>query len=391
MLAIKDYKMAFIKLISIFLFIYFSSYCCNAADSSGACFERIGNAELPFEIYHERIYGCSKFIQPFESKFGLSGSGTPFIKCADETTVSPLCNGTFIAVWKFSHHSHPISLTGRIIDNKFNVKREDILISDNSKLEEWEHSVSTLFDGGFVVTWKTWRTNSRKEIKLRGRIFDISGNPLGPSFDVSYSNGNNNGGFVYGLPDGKFVVVWHNSRAGALLRIFDKNGKPQTKEILIASDLVDKFNKDFRCMLKPRAYITKDGGINVFMTCQSQRYVERIFFKLARSFNETGNPTSSILEGEDIRSLEGYRELLERYVKERASYYELRLREFNEEFKERRYCHGDLPGPHGALELKTFTNDQRMKNFFADFCAEYKNKCVIQEFEKKYLEQCLQE
>ena len=141
----------------------FISINCYGADSPLACFDRFANFDLPFEIYAEDTWpSCKKFIQPLESNFGLSTNGVPFIECADEVTVAPLCNGNFITVWKFSHHRFPIPLTGRIFDSNFKTLYADFPISENNELEEWEHSVGTLYDGGFVVTWKTWKSSSRK-------------------------------------------------------------------------------------------------------------------------------------------------------------------------------------------------------------------------------------
>lgn len=167
--------------------------------------------------------------------------------------------------------------------------------------------------------------------------------------------------------------------------IFDKHGKPKTKEIIIASDPEDK-----SCLLKPRAYITKDGIINVFMTCQSSRYVREYFFHSARSFTEKGKPLTDILIGPEIQSLEGYKKLLEQYVREEASLHELRLRNFKKKSKERD-CLNKLIFPSIALEMKTFTSDQRMKNFFAAYCMDYKKYCNEQKFVAQILEQCLQE
>jgi hypothetical protein len=362
---------------------------CYSASLPSKCFDHFAHGDLPFEIYAEGYENCKKDIQPFQNEYGLSTNSIPFIDCADEVTVAPLCNGNFIAVWKFSHHRFPVPLTGRIFDSNFKTLYADFPISEKSETEDWEHSVSTLYDDGFVVTWKTRKTTARKEIKLRGRIFDNVGNPRGKSFDI-YSTGRNNGCFVYGLPKGGFVVVWNNSKdknsaGSALLRIFDVNGKPRTKEIIVASESDDK-----DCLLKPRGYITKNGNINVFMTCQSQAFDKEYFFHSARGFTEAGKPLTSVLMGDGIQSLEGYSNLREQHIKQKAIIYDVRLRHFKKRFKERQYCHGALLSPHLAYDMKTFTNDQRMKDFFTNYCADYTKYCIVQKFEEKVLDQCLQ-
>jgi hypothetical protein len=266
---------------------------CYSADLSSKCFDRFVNFDLPFEIYGEDSWYI-KAIQPLKEGYESSTDGVLFIEKADQVSVAPLCNGNFVAVWTFSHAKFPVPLTGRIFNSQFKTVCADFFISGKSETEDWEHSVSALYDDGFVVTWKTWKTRARKEIKLRARIFDNAGKPRGEPFDI-YSVGVNNGCLVYGLPKGGFVVVWHNfdnfgEHIGkALLRVFDKKGIPKTEGVPIALD-----NKE--CTLKPKGYISKAGNINIFMTCQTHHS--------ARSFNEEGKALTGVLVGEHIKSID---------------------------------------------------------------------------------------
>lgn len=292
----------------------FFSVNCFGADSPSRCFDRFVNYYLPFEIFALDDWSV-KYIKPLEEGYGSPTYGSPFIEYADQVFVSPLCNDNFVVVWSFSHHKFPMPLTGRIFNSEFRTVFNDFPITEKSETENWEHSVSTLYDNGFVVSWKTWKTRARKEIKLRGRIFDNAGKPKGNSFDI-YTRGTNNGGYVYGLPGGVFVVVWSNNsgdlyKGAALLRIFDKRGVPRTKGIIVEPDPEDK-----SCLLKPRAYITKEGNINIFMVCQSTRFDQNYFFHSARSFNEVGKPLTGVLSGEDIISIEGFEYLKEEYLDE---------------------------------------------------------------------------
>lgn len=308
------------KIVAHITFCCFLLLACSClwADSSPKCFDHFVGNSLPFEIYNKDDWS-TKYIESLEEG-RESPDDEPFIKPADQVSVAPLCNGNFIATWTYQHHRFPVPLTGRIFDSKFSAVHNDFPISEKHGLEEWEHSVSTLYDDGFVVTWKTWKTLARKEIQLRGRIFDNSGKPKGRSFDI-YRQGTNNGGYVYGLPNGGFVVVWSNSKSGlisdlyngaALLRVFDKKGIPRSKEIIVESHPQDE-----SCLLKPRGYITRNGDINVFMICQSAGFDQSHFFHSARSFNDVGKPLTGVLRGKDMLQLQGFSYLKEQYLYER--------------------------------------------------------------------------
>jgi uncharacterized protein YecT (DUF1311 family) len=347
------------------------------------CFNHLLNVELPFKIYWKEFGQSSHFIQARDEMYGFSTKAVPFIERAEKPSVAPLCNGNYITIWAYSHERFPVPLTGRIFDVNFKSLSEDFPISENNNLEKWEYSVSPLYNYGFVVTWKTWKTATGKGIKLRGRIFDDKGKPTGQSFDI-YAKGDNNGGYVYGLANGNFVVVWQNSDEGALLRIFDKRGKPITKGIIIDTD-------SSQCMVKPRAYLTKDDKIIVFTTCQSSGFDRKTFFHSARVFDYMGKPMTDVLLDERIKSLDGYNYLVEQYVKEKAELYDSRLRKFKKQVRERKtYCRSELISPSLALETKTFTNEKRMKKFFANYCLEYENNCIVEKYEENTLKSCAQ-
>ena len=289
----------------VYLLVFFSiifAINCYSADNPSKCFNRAANLDLPFEIFHNKEdYRSSSYYMYHIRPYGLSTNGVPFIKTASEVNVAPLCNGNFVAVWEFTDVHHLIPLTGRIFDSKFKTVFADFPISEKSETEDWEHSVSTLYDDGFVVTWKTWKTRARREIILRGRIFDNAGKPKGKSFDI-YSIGSNGGCIVFGLPKGGFAAIWRNIRriggsnkGAVMLRIFDEKGVPRTKGIVVQADPPDPEYEN--CLLSPRGgYISEKGNIKVFMTCESH--------DSARYYNVEGKPLTEVLTGMKIHSIE---------------------------------------------------------------------------------------
>jgi hypothetical protein len=136
----------------VYLLFFFSivfSMNCYSADNPSKCFNRLANSDLPFEIYNKEGYGSHWYIRPY----GSTTDGVPFIETADEVNFAPLCNGNFVVIWNFSHDKFPVPLTGRIVNSKFKTIGTDFSISEKSETENWQHSVSSLYDDGFIVTW----------------------------------------------------------------------------------------------------------------------------------------------------------------------------------------------------------------------------------------------
>jgi hypothetical protein len=75
--------------------------------------------------------------------------------------------------------------------------------------DPYEPSISTLADGGFVVTWWSKDHLDLSRWGIYGQRFDASGSPLGSEFKISDTP------FGYhpsitGLPDGGFAVTWYS-------------------------------------------------------------------------------------------------------------------------------------------------------------------------------------
>ncbi len=314
--------MAIIKLIFIFLFIYFSPCLCNASDSSKACFDRMGNADLPFDVYFEvpnSLGGNRVFLQKPKTPNDvteLSDDAISFINPVSEIQFARLCDGNFIVVWKYEHERFPVPLSGRIFNSEFKVLRDNILISKSDAEDEWEVSVSPIYDGGFVVTWKAWepydKPEQKRDIKIMGRVFESSGMTRGSSFNVSTMRGNNFRANVKGLPEGGFIVSWGRFNDGIYVRFFDSFGKPRTEQILVAS--WPNPQKELECgIFQPYPYITGKGMINIFMRC-STISLYREFIVYARTYDSDGKPVTDKVKGETIKTFEGYSQVVEEIV-----------------------------------------------------------------------------
>jgi len=260
---------------------------CAASD----CFQRIGNASEIGYLFGEKLKN-------------------PGSKAA------PLCDQNYVAIWLFDdlRGYRQIPVSGRIFNKHQKAISKEFPIYEFSRLDGWEPSVAPLFDNGFVVTWKQWKTNKKIETKIRARIFESSGLPRSHSFDVSHSTGSHNGPVVRGLPNGAFVVSWNRFKVGTYLKIFDRYGKPKTNEILVATDR-DVPLGDPYCGHNSYVYVTDSGTINIFMSCQFRAFEKDKNFDCARSFDSNGKPLTNKLTDKQLTNLKGYKILAERYVK----------------------------------------------------------------------------
>jgi hypothetical protein len=347
---------------------------CSAAD----CFQRIENTDLPFEIYHGR-YGI--FLRQDKSNDSPSEKESPFLEYNDAQIVQ-LCDQNFVAIWMFSHHRYSIPLTGRIFDKQQKIISKDFPISESSEFDGWEYSVAPLYDNGFVVTWKERKKNKKNELVIRARIFESSGLPRGSSFDVSRSTGSHNGGAVVrGLPNGAFVVSWNRFKVGTYLRIFARDGKPKTNEIFVVPDL----DGGPYCGQNPHIYVTNSGIINIFMSCVLRSPDEKYLFDCARSFDSNGKPITSKLTGEQMVGLEGYRRLVEQYVKKEAVNFGFMRNLSGIQLHECSY--GSIVK---ADQMKTLSNDRRMKEFFTGYCESFREPCSnANAYVRSRIEQCI--
>ena len=106
-----------------------------------------------------------------------------------------------------------------------------------------QESVATLEDGGFIITWMDQSGHDGGSgWDIRAQRYDVSGGPTGEEFMVNtYISGSQYQPSVSSLKDGGFVVTWEDhssgSHGGTLHDIygqrFDVNGDPAGGEFLV--------------------------------------------------------------------------------------------------------------------------------------------------------------
>lgn len=233
-----------------------------------------------------------------------------------EKQLATLCDGTMVATWLLYDMASPPFITGRIYNSQFQPITDEFKITESDG-NHWEHSLTPLQAGGFVITWKSevqpveMADDENFNIAIFARVFSRLGKPQTDPMKVSLTEGLNTRATAYGLPGGGFAVVWvrasRNERQGVYLRIFDSSGAPKTQEVFVAHLKSSSFPGDITAL----GFVTQEGKINLFL------HEEGTVFALARSFDSDGNPLTKILEGDEMKGLAGYESAWGNYLRAR--------------------------------------------------------------------------
>ena len=159
------------------------------------------------------------------------------IQVADEgcsPEVTTLSDGGFIVTYASSSGNIDRTLdilatrfdaSGEAVGNEFKVNTFAI---DN---QSGPH-VATLADGGFIIVWTTYRFPEGSGYDVRGQLYNAQGEAAGGEILINELAPTSSSG-VSALPSGGFVVVWTSngqdgSASGVAGRVFDSTGNPKT-------------------------------------------------------------------------------------------------------------------------------------------------------------------
>lgn len=139
----------------------------------------------------------------------------------------------------------------------------EIDVSDpiDNNFGDYEPKIAALNDGGFVVTWYSYRDS---EADVYTRAYDADGTARGAEQNVSNPAGNDAGGYqpaITTLTDGGYVVTWYAYRDGdgdVYTRAYDANGTPRGAAQNI-SDVTDNDVDDYQSSIMA----LPDGGYAV--------------------------------------------------------------------------------------------------------------------------------
>lgn len=347
------------------------------------------NVDAPYDFFNGVGPDFRTFAQPVGPDFGLSKTAIAVVNGNADVKGARLCNGNTVLVWWPDGSRIPNFLMGRLFDGGHRPLAQEFRVTDSNE-EQWEHSVGALYNGNFVVTWKTYSDHKDRQnggIKIRARVFDSTGYPLTKSINVSTtgSGGQHGQARVYGLMNGDFAVLWHLYKNGVYLRIFDgKKGRPRSPEVLV------KEINDPSSSLIPYGHVSQSGVLNVFLRA-FEDFRDEAPFRYARSYNGQGLALTDVLTAEPIAELDGYQSSVEQVVLQKAHGLEQRMRGFvQKDHTASGFCESDYSvNLVVANRVKDFSKSSRMQNFAAKFCQVVRSNCPLSEDLLRQVDQCL--
>ena len=184
-----------------------------------------------FGIYGQMFNAKGDMVGPeFQVNAWTTGS-------QENPSVSGLLGGDFVVVWQSDNQDGSgLGVFGQRFSGDGNKVGGEFQVNTWTTNAQWDPSVASLPQGGFVVVWQSdFQDGSNSGIF--GQIFDADGNKVGSEFQVNtWTSNYQEDPSVISLSDG-FVVVWQSeeqdgSGTGVYGQIFDSNGNKVGSEFL---------------------------------------------------------------------------------------------------------------------------------------------------------------
>ncbi|SNT56981.1 hypothetical protein SAMN06295949_1671, partial [Pseudomonas delhiensis] len=195
---------------------------------------------------HSKGYGVTVTTNDGVGNFDLSMSQSagPAINTTvagnqNNPQVTKLANGNLVVVWQsyISDYSH-YDVYMQLLDptGKYKIGREQLVNQVNGDSQD-SPQVIALADGGFVVTYESWKWDGSSESVL-ARKYNSQGAPETNEFLVNqttYASQRSPGGLA--LKDGGYILSWHSDQGGGSIvqRIYNAANQPVTPEMVVSA------------------------------------------------------------------------------------------------------------------------------------------------------------
>ena len=175
------------------------------------------------DTFYGRIFDAAG--QPVDDKFPIDGDASV------TGSVAGLDGGGFVITWNADGNVY-----ARIFDTEADHYAGNAFpITSVLSGYQGYSSVTALRDGGFVVTYEGGDGD------IYGKIFDVTGQPIGSEFPIIQAHYSQRYPEVASLDSGEFVVAWRDFSPLAAgengVRIFDASGQPLSDPRAIATYL----------------------------------------------------------------------------------------------------------------------------------------------------------
>jgi Ca2+-binding RTX toxin-like protein len=170
-----------------------------------------------------------------------------------EPVVTALADGGFVVGWTAGGSSYyglggDTSVKAQIFEADGSMRGGEFQVNTQTASAQFEPSIASLSDGGFVVTWADTSGTLGDALggSIKGQVFDATGGKIGDEFLVNTQTANDQREpAVAGLADGGFVVSWTDfqptdedaSGYNIKAQRFDDSGAPIGAEFIVNSDM----------------------------------------------------------------------------------------------------------------------------------------------------------
>ena len=184
----------------------------------------------------------------------------------NEPSVTSLSDGGFVVTWTSQEQDgSPSGIYGQRYTSSGQASGNEFQISTDTTNTKWQSSVTSLSDGGFVVTWTSYGQDGSAQ-GIYGQRFTASGQASGNEFQINtYTKSDQGEPSVTSLSNGGFVVTWESFRQnvsenstcfGIYGQRYNASGQASGNEFQINTDTA-------YCQTKPSATSLSDGGFVV--------------------------------------------------------------------------------------------------------------------------------
>jgi Ca2+-binding RTX toxin-like protein len=172
---------------------------------------------------------------------------TQTLNSQDNPAIAALGSGGFVVTWTDSSatggDTSSSGIKAQMYDASGNAVGSEFLVNTTTTNAQKNAAVSSLSNGGFVVTWNdaSLLGGDSSVSSVKAQIFDAAGNKVGSEFLVNTNTNNRQDTpVITGLTNGGFVVSWDDSsgvgdtsKDGIKAQIFDASGNKIGSEFLV--------------------------------------------------------------------------------------------------------------------------------------------------------------
>ena len=217
--------------------------------------------------------GKGVFGQRYDSDGNAVGSefqiNSETSKDQEDVSVTGLDGGGFVVVWESKDQDGDnLGVYGQRYDSAGTATGSEFRINSETNKEQENPSVTSLSNGGFVVTWDS-KDQDGDGKGVFGQVYDSSGAVVGTEFQInSETSEDQEQVSVTGLEGGGFVAVWESKNQdgdneGVYAQRFDSSGNAVGSEFAVNTQT----SKEQR---EPSVTSLEDGGFVVVWESNDQ-------------------------------------------------------------------------------------------------------------------------